>query len=93
MAEYYALKEGIEQAIGLGLKKVNFRSDSLMLVNQMNGVYPVKNKDLIQVHSDVLQLLGGLDSYSFAHVPREQNREADAEANKAMDAHTAPVLA
>ncbi len=92
MAEYYALKEGIEQAIDLGLKKVNFRSDSLMLVNQMNGVYPVKNKDLIQVHSDVLQLLGSLDSYSFAHVPREQNREADAEANKAMDAHTAPVL-
>lgn len=93
MAEYYALKEGIQQAIELGLKKVNFRSDSLMLVNQMNGVYPVKNKDLIQVHSDVLQLLSSLDSYSFAHVPREQNREADAEANKAMDMHTAPVLA
>ena len=93
MAEYYALKEGIEQAINLGLKKVNFRSDSLMLVNQMNGVYPVKNKDLFQVHSDVLKLLSNLDSFSFSHVPREQNREADAEANKAMDAHTASVLA
>lgn len=93
LAEYYALKEGIEQAVNLGLKKVNFRSDSLMLVNQMNGVYPVKNKDLIQVHSDVLQLLSNLESYSFMHVPREQNREADAEANKAMDLHTASVLA
>ena len=93
LAEYYGLKEGIEQAIELGLKRVNFRSDSLMMVNQMNGVYPVKNKDLMQVHSDVLQLLSKLESYSFTHVPREQNREADAEANKAMDKHTAPILA
>ena len=87
------MKEGIDQALKLGLKKVNFRSDSLMLVNQMNGVYRVKNRDLFQVHSDVLALLEGLESYSFTHIPREQNREADAEANKAMDLHTAPVLA
>jgi len=88
LAEYYGLKEGIEQAIELGLKRVHFRSDSLMMVNQMNGVYKVKNKDLLQVHSDVWKLLGSLDSYSFSHVPREQNREADAEANKAMDQYS-----
>jgi len=93
LAEYYGLKEGIEQAIELGLKKVNFRSDCLMMVNQLNGVYPVKNKDLMQVHSDVLKLLSKLDSYSFTHVPREQNREADAEANKAMDQHVGVVEA
>ncbi|MBR3164100.1 reverse transcriptase-like protein [Candidatus Saccharibacteria bacterium] len=85
LAEYYGLKEGIEQAIELGLKRVNFYSDSLMMVNQMNGVYKVKNKDLWQVHSDVLRLLGKLESYSFTHVPREKNREADAEVNRAID--------
>ena len=85
LAEYYGLKEGIEQAIELGLKHVDFRSDSLMLVNQMNGIYKVKNADLMQVHSDVLKLLEKLDSYSFMHVPRSQNVEADAEVNMIVD--------
>lgn len=91
LAEYYGLKEGIEQAIELGLKHVDFRSDSLMLVNQMNGIYKVKNADLMQVHNDVLKLLEKLDSYSFMHVPRSQNVEADAEVNKVLDMETRRV--
>lgn len=88
LAEYYGLKEGLEQAIELGLKRVNFMSDSLMMVNQLNGVYQVKNLDLMQVYSDVLGLLSKLDSYSFTHVPREQNKEADAEVNRVIDENT-----
>ncbi len=88
LAEYYGLKEGIEQAIELGLKRVRFVSDSLMMVNQMNGIYKVKNSDLWQVHDDVLKLLSKLDSYSFVHVPRSQNVEADAEVNKVIDQYT-----
>ncbi len=87
LAEYYGLKEGLEQAIELGLKRVHFKSDSLMMVNQMNGVYKVKNPDLMQIHSDVLKLLSNLDAYSFTHVPRELNSEADAEVNKVIDAN------
>ena len=89
LAEYYGLKEGLEQAIELGLKRVNFMSDSLMMVNQLNGVYQVKNLDLMQVYSDVLGLLSKLDSYSFTHIPREQNKEADAEVNRVIDENTA----
>ena len=48
LAEYYGLKEGLEQAIELGLKRVHFKSDSLMMVNQMNGIFKVKNI-LIQI--------------------------------------------
>ena len=87
LAEYYGLKEGLEQALSLGLKKVNFRSDNLMMVNQLNGVYPVKNKDLFQVHDDVLKLISKFEVFSIMHIPREQNRVADAEANRAMDEH------
>ena len=85
LAEYYGLKEGIEQAIELGLKRVSFISDNLMMVNQMNGVYKVKNSDLMQVYMDVLEKLKSLESYSFTHVPRSQNSEADAEANRVID--------
>lgn len=88
LAEYYGLKEGIEQALELGLKRVNFKSDSLMMVNQLNGVYKVKNLDLMNVYTDVLGLLSKLDSYSFTHVPREQNKEADAEVNRVINEYT-----
>lgn len=85
LAEYYGLKAGIEQALAMGLKRVHFRSDSLMLVNQMNGVYEVKNADLMSVHEDVLKLLERLERYSFTFVPRTKNWEADEEVNKAID--------
>jgi ribonuclease HI len=42
----------------------------------------------MQVYADVLGLLSKLDSYSFTHVSREQNKEADAEANRAIDENT-----
>ncbi|MFV0485102.1 MAG: reverse transcriptase-like protein [Candidatus Saccharimonadales bacterium] len=85
LAEYYALKEGVEQAIELGLKKVRFVSDSLMLVNQLNGLYKVKNRDLFNVYNDVMRLLRRLDSYRVVHVTREKNKDADAEANRVID--------
>ena len=85
MAEYYALKEGIEQALELGLKSANFKSDSLMLVNQMNGVYKVKNRDLMPIYEDILRLLEGLQAYSFEHISREDNKEADREVNVVID--------
>ena len=85
MAEYYALKVGCERAIQLGLKSVRFVSDSLMLVNQMNGVYKVKNQDLLPIYEDVQELLGKLEAYAFVHVAREQNTVADRKANEAVD--------
>ena len=85
VAEYYALKVGCERAIQLGLKSVRFVSDSLMLVNQMNGVYKVKNQDLLPIYEDVQELLGKLEAYAFVHVAREQNTVADRKANEAVD--------
>lgn len=85
VAEYYALKEGCEQAIELGLKSVRFVSDNLMLVNQMKGIYKIKNRDLLPIYDDIRELLQHFEAYSFMHVKREQNTKADAEANAAID--------
>ncbi|MCL1839868.1 reverse transcriptase-like protein [Candidatus Saccharibacteria bacterium] len=87
MAEYYGLKEGVEQALELGLKSVRFMSDSLMLVNQMNGVYAVKNQDLVPVYNDIWALLNRLDSYSFEYISRMRNVDADREVNRVIDEH------
>lgn len=87
IAEYYALKEGCEQAIELGLKRVRFVGDNLMVINQMRGIYQVKNKDLLPIYSDIQRLLKNFEAVAFVHVKREQNKEADREANKALIGH------
>ncbi len=89
VSEYYALKEGCEQAVALGLKTARFVSDNLMMVNQMNGIYKVKNQDIRPIYEDVRKLLENFEACAFLHVAREQNREADNEANKAVDRHFA----
>lgn len=88
VAEYYALKEGIEQAIELGLKSVKFVGDNLMMINQMNGIYKIKNRDLLPIYADIRKLLAeNFEAISFVHVKRELNREADIEVNRAIDRH------
>lgn len=85
VAEYYAMKEGCEQAIALGLKSVRFVSDNLMLVNQLKGIYKVKNRDLLPIYDDIQRLLENFEACAFMHVAREHNVDADAEANAAID--------
>lgn len=89
VAEYYAMKEGCEQAIELGLRSVRFVSDNLMMVNQLNGIYKVKNRDILPIYDDIHRLLEHFEACAFMHVAREQNTAADAEANAAIDRHFA----
>ncbi len=85
VAEYYAMKEGIEQAIELGFKSVRFVSDSLMVVNQLNGIFQIKNHDIMPIYADIQELLKQFEVVAFTHVPRTQNAAADKEANLAID--------
>ena len=85
MAEYYAMRKGIERAIELGYKSVHFISDSLMVVNQLNGIFHIKNQDIIPVYKDIQKKIENFDAVSFTHVPRSKNMIADSEANTAID--------
>ncbi len=87
VAEYYALKTGCEKALELGLKSVRFVSDNLMMVNQMNGIYAVKNRDILPIYDAVQELLKQFEACAFVHVAREQNARADEQANLAVDRH------
>lgn len=88
VAEYYALREGVEKAIELGLKRVRFVGDNLMMINQMNGIYKIKNRDLLPIYADIRKKVAdGFEAVSFVHVKRELNGEADREANSAIDRH------
>ena len=85
VAEYYAMRKGIERAIELGYKTVRFISDSLMVVNQLSGIFTVKNQDIIPIYEEILGKLEQFEAVSFSHVPRTKNAIADSEANAAID--------
>lgn len=87
VAEYFALKEGCEQAVQLGLRSVRFVNDNLMMINQMNGIYKIKNDDILPIYQDIQEILKKIDAYAFVHVKRVQNANADKEANLAVDRH------
>lgn len=85
VAEYYAMRKGIERAIELGYKTARFVSDSLMVVNQLSGIFTIKNQDILPIYQDIISQLDSFDAVSFVHVPRSENTIADTEANIAID--------
>jgi ribonuclease HI len=85
VAEYAALLAALERAHALGLEELAVRSDSQLLVEQMNGSYRVKAPHLKPLWLRARTLAAGLRRFSIAHVPRERNRRADALANRALD--------
>ena len=85
VAEYRALIAGLEAALALGARRVEARIDSELIVRQAIGRYKVKNPGLIPLHNRLLALRSRFDEVVFRHVPRTQNKRADALANQALD--------
>ena len=86
-AEYFALMFALEAAMMLKASEVTVRSDSQLLVMQMNGEYRVKNAALKGIYERAKRLADAFDSFRIVHVPREENRDADKAANAALDEH------
>ncbi len=85
VAEYLALIAALDYAHAHRISRLRVRSDSELLVRQMQGRYKVKSADLRPLYERARKLSAGLTYFSIEHVPREQNREADALANAALD--------
>jgi ribonuclease HI/8-oxo-dGTP pyrophosphatase MutT (NUDIX family) len=86
-AEYQAVYLGLEKAKELGAHIVEFRLDSLLVVNQLNGIYKIKNRDLWPVHASIRELAEEFRKVTYTHVRREFNRLADGMVNKILDEH------
>jgi ribonuclease HI len=85
VAEYAGLLAALRYAVEHGHPRVRVRSDSLLMVQQMRGVYRVKNQGLQPLHQEAQRLVTQLERVQFEHVARSANGRADALANKAMD--------
>lgn len=86
VAEYSAVVWALENALDMGVTSLELRADSELLVKQVNGEYKVKNEGLRPLFSEVKELLSRFERSVVRHVRREQNVDADALANEAMDA-------
>jgi len=69
----------------LGARRLQLRSDSRLLIEQLTGKWRVKNPTLIRLHTQARKLLASFDEVSFEHVPRELNKHADRLANRGVD--------
>jgi ribonuclease HI len=86
-AEYTALKLALEECAKMGVREVQVYMDSLLVVNQMKGIFKVKNRDLWPIHDAIKTIATQFRKVSYSHVPREFNKLADAAVNRALDEH------
>ena len=85
-AEYQALKLGLEHALhDFQAREVHVYMDSMLVVNQMKNIFKIKNRDLWPIHNACVELAQKFRKVSYDHVPRELNKLADTEVNRALD--------
>jgi ribonuclease HI len=88
VAEYSALVAGLRRAAEAGVRELDVRSDSELMVRQMRGEYRVKNRDLQMLFLDASRAARDVGSVSYTHVRREHNELADRLVNEALDTAT-----
>lgn len=85
VAEYFGLIAALDYAQNHGIRALHVRSDSELLVRQMRGQYKVRSEDLRPLFERAKKMSQTFEAFRIDHVYREQNSEADALANQAMD--------
>ncbi len=85
VAEYRALLRGVTLAAARRADEIEVRTDSELMARQLSGAYRVKAANLKPLHEQAQRALAQFARVSVRHIPREQNRRADALANAALD--------
>ena len=84
-AEYQGLIKGLASALKHGATAITVKSDSELMVRQLNGIYKVKAPHIQLLFQEAKTLLREFKSIEILHIRREQNKKADALCNQALD--------
>ena len=84
-SEYSALILGLKEALSRDIKHLYVFGDSQLVINQITGVYKVKNNLLQELYQEVQTLKTQFEYIEFTHVYREFNKRADALSNMALN--------
>ena len=85
VAEYTAVIRALALARELGAREVEMLLDSKLIVEQLHGRWRVKDAKLIPLHAEAKAHLTHFARWAATHVPRAQNKQADALCNEAID--------
>lgn len=85
-AEYKAFIKGLELAKGHDIDELECKLDSELIVKQISGEYKVKSVQLRPLFERAKGLMATFNSVQVSHVPRSENKIADALVNQALDA-------
>jgi ribonuclease HI len=86
-AEYAGLILGLQQAKALGITHLKVEGDSLLVINQMKGLYKCKSINLLDLYEKARELERHFEKIEYHHVFRNQNKRADELSNIAIDKH------
>ena len=92
IAEYQGVVLAFEEILKLpGIKfsdsNLKFNLDSMLVVNQLNGKFKVKDENIRQFVVTVREFEGNFSSVRYEYIPREKNTLADNVVNKTLDNH------
>lgn len=90
VAEYRALIRGLKEAERLGIRRLLVRSDSQLMIRQLQGSYAIRNEALLPLYHAVQELLRSFREVDLFHVERAQNTHADALANEGVSQNQGP---
>ena len=76
--EYKAIIVGLDLVISVSSEKIIIRSDSQLVVGQVNGEYETRDQRMTKYVSLINLRLGSFVARQLEHVPRNSNEKADA---------------
>ena len=85
VAEYGAVLLALRKAEERGVRAIVLRSDSEVVVRQLQRRYKVKSSNLVPLHAEARGRISKFDSFRAEHVYREKNKRADELANLAIE--------
>jgi ribonuclease HI len=77
MAEYEALIHALKKAGEKNVDVIHVYTDSLLLANQINGVYKVKSESLQEYVNKAKIMMRVFSRIELSYIPREKNKLAD----------------
>lgn len=85
VAEYFGLILALQEALAMPVSKLDVFTDSELLAKQFNGEYKIKEESFKLMWVLIYHLKKMFDRVTVTHIPREKNKLADKEANRALD--------
>jgi ribonuclease HI len=84
-AEWRAILAALEAAREFPAREIEIRADSQLVIRQLEGSYRVRQAHLKPLFTRARELLAAYDDVRLVHVPRDENTDADALVNAALD--------